>query len=292
VKQLVVLSGTPGSRIATLTAALAHLASAELSLVLADADVESPVLEVVVRSRPVQQHAYEEGQRAVVDAQLCTACDQCTQVCRFGAIVRAQPSYRINAPVCRGCAACFYQCPVHAIRMEKQRAGEWYLSDSRLGPLFHARLDAGRENSGKLISTVKQQGRLWARNTGAQLLLIVGPPGAGQPALTAAEGADLALLIADPAVTSPQDLRSILEATQQARVPALVVVDKADVNLHQTSEIEALCAEMELDVVGHVPYDLDETTAIVSGQSGMGYADNTVSRELRGSWKSIKARLR
>ena len=160
-KQLVILSGKGGTGKTTVCAALAHLASQELSLVLADADVDAANLELVLNPIKRETHEFWSGQVAVIDPDRCTACGRCAQVCRFDAISTDEIA-RVDPTACEGCAACFYQCPTEAIHMEEQQAGRWFRSDTRYGPLFHAHLFAGRENSGKLVNQVKQQASLLA----------------------------------------------------------------------------------------------------------------------------------
>ena len=156
-KKLVILSGKGGTGKTSLAAALAHLGSKELSLVLADADVDAANLELVLEPSLLESEDFVGGKLAVIDSDRCTACGICKDVCRFEAIlneailnedilnqegVPGDPVYRVDELACEGCAACFYQCPSDAIAMKEQRAGKWYRSDTRFGPLFHAHLFA------------------------------------------------------------------------------------------------------------------------------------------------------
>jgi len=153
----------------------------------------------------------------------------------------------------KGCAACYYQCPVEATRMEEQRAGQWFRSDTRFGPLFHAHLFAGQENSGKLVTLVKQQARLLALDTGAELLLVDGPPGIGCPVISAIAGSDLTLLVVEPTISGAHDLERILGTADHFGVPSLVAINKADLNVGRSEEIAAFCMERGVGVVGRIP---------------------------------------
>ncbi|MBN1583695.1 MAG: 4Fe-4S binding protein, partial [Anaerolineae bacterium] len=179
-KQLVILSGKGGTGKTTVAAALADLASRELSIVLADADVDAANLELVLEPSRQAEHDFSGGQVADIDPQACTACGRCAELCRFEAILPGEV-YSVDPLACEGCASCFYQCPAEAIRMLEMRAGQWFRSETRFGPLFHAHLFAGQENSGKLVTLVKQQARLRALDSDASLLLVDGPPGIGCP---------------------------------------------------------------------------------------------------------------
>jgi len=292
VKQLVILSGKGGTGKTTVAAALAHFASQEMSIVLADADVDAANLELVLSPTKVEAHDFTSGQVAVVDADLCTACGVCAEVCRFEAVISGDDMYRVDGIACEGCASCFYQCPVQAIRMEELTAGRWFRSDTRFGPLFHAHLFAGQENSGKLVTLVKQQARLRAQDTEANLLIVDGPPGIGCPVIAASAGADLALLVVEPTVSGLHDLERILGTTNHFGVPALVCVNKADLNQARTDEIAAFCAAQGIELVGRVPFDQVVTEAMVQGQPVTAFRDGPVTEGLRRVWARLASALR
>jgi len=286
-KQLVVLSGKGGTGKTTVAASLAHLASLEMPIVLADADVDAANLELVLDPIRRETHEFMGGQVAIIDSETCTACGRCAEVCRFEAVIPGE-RYRVDALACEGCASCFYQCPVEAIRMEEQQAGLWFCSDTRFGPLFHAHLYAGQENSGKLVTMVKQQARLQALDTEADLLLVDGPPGIGCPVISASAGADVALLVVEPTVSGVHDLERVLATTEHFGVPAMVAINKADLNVENASRIEAFCAEQGIVVVGRLPYDMAVTEAMVSGQPVTAFAETPSARAMREMWAQIK----
>lgn len=289
-RELVVLSGKGGTGKTTMAAALAHLASQEMSIVLADADVDAANLELVLSPTKVEAHDFTSGQVAVIDADLCTACGICAEACRFEAIIPGDEVYRVDNIACEGCASCFYQCPVQAIRMEELTAGRWFRSHTRFGPLFHAHLFAGQENSGKLVTSVKQQARRQAEDTEADLLIVDGPPGIGCPVIAASAGADLALLVVEPTVSGLHDLERILGTTNHFGLPALVCINKADLSRARTEEIAAFCAAQGIELVGKVPFDQVVTEAMVQGQPVTAYRDGPVTEELRRIWAKLRAR--
>jgi MinD superfamily P-loop ATPase len=289
-KQLVILSGKGGTGKTTVAAALAHLASQELPIVLADADVDAANLELVLDPIKREERDFMSGQVAVIDAEKCIACGVCAEVCRFDAVME-EGTYRVDPLACEGCASCFYQCPEEAIRMQEQHAGLWFRSDSRFGPLFHAHLFAGQENSGKLVTLVKQQARLLALDAGAELLVVDGPPGIGCPVISASAGADMALHVVEPTVSGVHDLERILATTDHFGVPSLVAINKADLNLARSEEIAAFCTEQGVEVVGRIPYDTVVTEAMVQGQPVTDYVDGTVTEALEEMWLRIRERL-
>ncbi len=54
----------------------------------------------------------------------CFECDGCYGACPEGAVIKLGKGlkYRFNYDLCTGCAACFNQCPCHAIEMEQEEA--------------------------------------------------------------------------------------------------------------------------------------------------------------------------
>lgn len=176
--------------------------------------------------------------------------------------------------------------------MEEQQAGLWFRSDTRFGPLFHAHLFAAQENSGKLVTLVKQQARLLALDEGREVLIVDGSPGIGCPVISACSGADLALLVVEPTVAGIHDLERVMATANHFGIPSLVVINKADINAARTEEIAAFCQGEGVDVVGQIPYDDAVTEAIVSGQPVTEHGDGLASRALRSVWEETQRRLR
>lgn len=291
-RQLVILSGKGGTGKTSVAAALAHMASEAAPIVLADADVDAANLELVLEPTRLEEHAFMGGQLAVIDSQKCTLCGRCYEVCRFEAIVPGNDSYTVDPVACEGCDSCVYQCPEAAIHSEEQQAGLWFRSDTRFGPLFHAHLFAGQENSGKLVTLVKQQGRLLALDEGRDWLIVDGPPGIGCPVISASAGADLALLVAEPTLSSIHDLQRVLGTVNHFGVPALVCINKADLNPAHTAHIEAFCAERDIPMVGTLPYDTVVTEAMIQGQPVTAYRpDSEVAIRLREVWEAVQESL-
>lgn len=294
-KQLVILSGKGGTGKTSLAAAFAHLAHegpAALKAVLADADVDAANLELVLRPTRIETHDFTGGAVAVIDPQRCQLCGTCEQVCRFDAVISGNETFEIDSIACDGCAACVYQCPEDAIHMEPQAAGRWYRSESRYGQLFHADLYPAQENSGKLVTLVKQNARLLAMDTDRQVVIVDGPPGIGCPVIAAAAGADLALIVTEPSVAGIHDLARALETTSHFRIPALVLINKADIYPEGSAQIEAMCAEMGIEIIGSIPFDPAVTTAMINGEPVTAYQPQTpASQAMITAWQTVAPRL-
>jgi MinD superfamily P-loop ATPase len=291
-KQLVILSGKGGTGKTSLTAAFAHLASQSntpVKAILADADVDAANLELVLAPQVLERKDFWGGKVAEIDQELCVGCGTCVAVCRFDAVHETGGIYQIDPIACDGCAACVYQCSEQAITMQEQLAGEWFRSESRYGPLFHAALKPGGENSGKLVTLVKQNARLLALDEAYELVLVDGPPGIGCPVISAVSGADLALIVAEPTAAGVHDMRRVLSTTNHFGVRALVCINKADIYPAGVAEIEGFCQEQGVEMVGHVPFDLTVTNAMVQGQTVTAFdPEAPASQALRGIWRQIQ----
>jgi MinD superfamily P-loop ATPase len=269
-KQLIILSGKGGTGKTSVTAAFAHLAAQNGlagKVILADADVDAANLELVLKPRLLEQQDFKGGKIAVINQDTCSACGDCQAVCRFDAIHHADGLYVIDPIACDGCAACVYQCPSESITMREQIAGKFYFSESRYGPLYHANLFPGQENSGKLVTLVKQRARLQALDENRELVIVDGPPGIGCPVISAVSGASLALIVAEPTVAGVHDMRRVLQTVKHFGVRAVVCINKADIYSAGADEIESFCRESGIETVGRIPFDLTVATAMVAGEA-------------------------
>jgi len=269
-KQLIILSGKGGTGKTSVTAAFAHLAAQgglADQVILADADVDTANLELVLQPRQLEEQDFKGGKIALINQDTCTSCGDCQTVCRFDSINYIDGLYVVDPIACDGCATCVYQCPSESITMCEQIAGKFYFSESRYGPLYHANLFPGQANSGKLVTLVKQRARLQALDENRELVIVDGPPGIGCPVISAVSGASLALIVAEPTVAGVHDMRRVLQTVKHFGVRAVVCINKADIYPAGVDEIEAFCRESGIETVGRIPFDLTVASAMVAGEA-------------------------
>jgi len=282
VKELSIISGKGGTGKTTITAAFAALAE---NAVLADCDVDAADLHLLLGPKVEKVQDFHGLQLAVRDAGKCTECGLCVEKCLFDAI---GDDLHIDGGRCEGCGVCELVCPEGAMELKDRVSGEAYLSSTRFGPMAHARLNAAEEASGKLVSLVRNNARELAERQGRDLIIIDGPPGIGCPVISASAGADMALLVSEPTVSGVHDLERVLATTDHFGVPALVCVNKADINPTRTEEIASFCAGRGIELVGRIPFDTVVTQAMVSGQPVTVFADGDVNRSLRELWVRVR----
>lgn len=288
-KQLVILSGKGGTGKTSITAALAHLAHRDsIQAVFADADVDAANLELVLNPVVLEEHQFMGGKVAKIDQDRCRGCGICEPVCRFDAIHHQGRIFQIDPIACDGCSACVYQCPRNAISMELQLAGQWFKSESRYGPLFHADLRPAQENSGKLVTMVKQQARLLGMDKNYSLMIVDGPPGIGCPVISTVSGADLALIVTEPTLAGVHDMERALEMTRHFNVPAVVCINKFDVYLDGAIQIEQYCKEHNYKVIGRIPFDSSVTAAMINGEPVTAFLPESIaSKEIGIVWQNL-----
>lgn len=294
-KQLVILSGKGGTGKTSLAAAFAHLAYTApqpINAVLADADVDAANLELVLQAKHVETHDFIGGSVAKIDLERCQNCGICEQVCRFDAIYDNAQGYLVDPIACDGCAACVYQCPEDAILMQPQVVGQWYRSECLYGPLIHADLQPAQENSGKLVTMVKQIARLRAIDTGCQMVIIDGPPGIGCPVISALSGADMLLIVAEPSSAGIHDMDRVLQLARHFQLASVVCINKADIYPAGKNIIMNYCKQYQIDVIGEIPYDEAVTLAMVHGKPVTVYLSSApASLSIRRIWSEVTSRM-
>jgi MinD superfamily P-loop ATPase len=283
-KEVVVLSGKGGTGKTTLVGSLAALAG---NKVLADCDVDAADLHLLLRPEENQKNEFWSGQVAYIHTSKCSQCGLCQDICRFHAI----DDFRVDPVSCEGCKFCSLVCPDQAIEMKDNMCGYWFVSNTRYGPMVHARLGIAQENSGKLVATVRQQAKKIAESEGKELIISDGPPGIGCPVISSLSGAGLALLVAEPTVSGMHDLDRILDVCQHFGVRTMVCLNKYDLNEDNATQIVSQCLSRGVEIAGKVPFDNIVTESIVHGVPVVEHSDGNVARAIKDIWFALSAVL-
>jgi len=279
-KEIVILSGKGGTGKTSIVGSFAALAE---SKVLADCDVDAADLHLLLNPSVKQETEFWSGQVAFINAEKCTQCGLCQDICHFDAI----NNFKVDPISCEGCGFCSHICPVDAITMRENMAGHWFASDTGYGPLVHARLGIAQENSGKLVALVKQQAKQIAEKDGLDYVISDGPPGIGCPVVSSLSGANLALLVTEPTLSGIHDLERVLGVCRHFGVPSLVCINKHDINEDNTRRIEDYCSDLGIEIAARIPFDNVVTEAMVKGMPVVAYSDGNVAREIKSLWQYI-----
>ncbi|MDX9787679.1 MAG: 4Fe-4S binding protein [Desulfobacterales bacterium] len=281
-KELVVISGKGGTGKTSLTAAFAALAD---NAVLCDADVDAADLHLLASPRILERNDFQSGGVAEITPSLCSQCGLCREKCRFDAILE---TFEVDEISCEGCGVCVWLCPESAIEFKEKVCGEWFLSDTRFGPMVHARLGIAEENSGKLVSLVRKEAKQLAEKQDRNLIITDGPPGVGCPVIASIGGATAVLIVTEPTVSGLHDMERVAQLAAHFKVPALLCVNKYDLNPEKTLAIETLAAEMGIKVLEAIPFDPVMIRAMVQEQTVLEYdAASEISHVIRRIWEAI-----
>lgn len=290
-KELVVISGKGGTGKTSITAAFAALAH---EAVLADCDVDAADLHLVLEPSVRQVADFSGGKQAVIDAQKCIGCGRCEDMCRFDAIRPNGPSntiavktYTVDPVSCEGCKVCVEFCPVKAIAFNDAINGQWFISDTRFGPMVHAKLGIAEENSGKLVTLIRQKAKELAAGQKRDLIIADGSPGIGCPVIASITGADLVLIVTEPTLSGRHDLGRVADLTARFGIRTLLCINKADINPEMTARIAEEAGKRGIAVVGNIPYDDAFTKAQIMKATVPEYTGGEITEQIKALWRQV-----
>jgi len=285
-KQITIISGKGGTGKTVITASFAALAK---NAVFADCDVDAADLHLLLEPKIKESGEFRSGVVAFINKELCTRCGKCKEICRFSAISgSASGPDTIDDISCEGCAFCSFVCPVGAIEMKEEVCGEWFISETRFGPLAHAKLGVAKENSGKLVSLVRQKAKEVAESKGYEMVIIDGSPGIGCPVIASITGVDYVLIVTEPTLSGLHDADRVIKVVRHFNIPLGLVINKYDLNAEMTEKIENYCTGNKVKFVGKVSFDKSVVEAMVEGKTIIEYADNEVTKSIVNIWENLK----
>jgi MinD superfamily P-loop ATPase len=286
-KELVIISGKGGTGKTSMVSAIASLAK---NKVLCDADVDAADLHLIMAPEVKKTEPFKAGCEAKIDKEKCTECALCRDLCRYGAI---SENFIVDPIECEGCGVCHYFCPEEAITFEQKTCGEWFISDTRHGPMVHARLGIAEENSGKLVTLVRKESKRIAEERGLELIITDGAPGVGCPVIASIGGASAVLIVTEPTVSGVHDMKRVAELASFFKIPAMVCVNKYDLNKEKTEEIRCFAETHDINYVGQIPFDPIFTKAMVEAKNIFEYApDSDVCINIKEIYKKVSESLK
>ncbi len=291
-KRVVVVSGKGGTGKTSLTASLAALARSRA--VLVDADVDAPNLALVADAEQIAFQSFTGGEKALIHPEKCQRCLTCVHACRFGAISDHLDYPQVNSVRCEGCKLCARLCLVGAITMEPHVSGFLFTSWTRWNSrLYHGRLLPGGENSGKMVTALREQAEEYGNREKLDFLFVDGAPGIGCPVIASLTGCDLALVVTEPTLSGRHDLERILQLAVHLRVSARVVINKTDLSLENTALIRSFCQEQGVPVLAEIPFSEEVVRSMVMGLSAYEFDPSGVyAEQVKRLWDSLLAEWR
>ena len=290
-KELVVISGKGGTGKTSIVASFAGLAK---NAVFADCDVDAADLHLVLEPKIKQKSNFSGGKQAVIIAEKCIGCGKCQEVCRFDAIHLngegndvVEKTFTIDPISCEGCKVCVEFCPVDAIEFNDSINGQWFISDTRFGPMVHATLGIAEENSGKLVTLIRKEAKRIASEEEKNLIIVDGSPGIGCPVIASITGADLVLIITEPTLSGKHDLDRVADLTASFGIPTLLCINKSDLNQEITGQIAEEAGTRGIKLAGKIRYDKAFTKAQIMKATVIEYTGGRVSEEIKTLWRNV-----
>ncbi len=286
-KEIVIISGKGGTGKTSIVASFTYLAGSHA--IIADCDVDAADMHLLLNPDFAYSEEFYSGELAEIDTDLCTNCGNCFDVCRFDAVKIIDNQHLIEETSCEGCGYCARVCPVDAITNNPAKVGHWYISNIRTDTkMVHARLGIGADNSGKLVTKVKNEAKRLAKEQNKEYILIDGSPGVGCPVISSLSGADFVLLVTEPSVSGIHDLKRVYELVKKFKIKAGCIINKADINNKITNEILDFLKSEDIEHIMSISYDENFTKAMTNGQTIVEYDNSTLKEQIVSSWEQIK----
>jgi len=286
VKQIVIISGKGGTGKTVITGAFAALVK---NKVMADCDVDAADLHLLLEPTIKERHEFRSGKTAKIDRKFCKQCGICINVCRFSAI---SEDFTVDPISCEGCAFCSFACSEGAIRMEENVSGEWFISDTRFGPMVHAKLGIAEENSGKLVSLVRKKAKELAERNKCDWIIVDGAPGIGCPVIASLSGIDCAVVVTEPTLSGLHDADRVINVAKHFGIIAKMIVNKYDLNIDVTRKISGYCKDNNIDLIGKIPFDKSVVEAMVEGKTIIEYPNGKAKEEIINLWERIREKIK
>ncbi len=249
-RQVAVISGKGGTGKTTFSATV-HAAEGG---VIADCDVDAPNLHILLQPEILEKEEFRDTKKARILQDLCSQCGLCHELCRFEAVM-TNGGYWIDEKRCEGCSFCYNVCPEKAIIMETVKTGDIFVSKTKWGMFIHALLKPGEENTGKLVTEVKNRAKNLAEKESAEFLIVDAAPGVGCPVMASLTGVNAAIIVTEPTMSGISDMTRILELCEHFKIEPFVVVNKYDLNENIADKIESFCRKNGIEFAGKVPFD-------------------------------------
>jgi MinD superfamily P-loop ATPase len=291
-KEIVIISGKGGTGKTSIVASLAALSQ---NAVIADCDVDAADLHLILHPDIQSTESFSGGKLAEIIPEQCATCGTCRNVCRFDAIsetiVDGVLQNVVDPLSCEGCGVCVAMCPMEAIAFESHENGQLFVSATEYGPMVHARLGFAEENSGKLVSLVRNRAKNIAEKNGRDLILVDGSPGVGCPVIASITGAQAVLIVTEPTISGVHDMERVVQLAAHFQIPTYVCINKYDINPQVAQQIENRIQSAGIPLLGQIRYDTVFTDAQIHAVPVVSYSNSGVTGEIKAIWSALCDRL-
>ena len=192
---------------------------------------------------------------------------------------------------CEGCKACVLVCPKKAVDFVLNHPGDYFISETKYGPFIHAELKPGEEMSGGLVAQVRKQALKMAVDERKAFVIIDGAPGIGCPATSSLTGTDYAILVTEPTVSGIHDMERMMEVIKHFKIPFSIVINRYDMNIEKSVEIEEFCQKDNISVLGKIVFDEKVNIANSNEMPVVKLHDSKAAEAIQSIFKKLKDEL-
>ena len=257
---IAVASGKGGTGKTTVAAHLSLAAARSQGTLLLDLDVEAPdalgYFPGAVEAKPVEAATVMVPR---LEKSACAGCGLCAKSCRFGAIIAIGGVVTIDTRICKGCGRCVMACPEKALTEVSLKVGSISAYRSNSLAIMEGRMAIGDLRATTVIEAAKHR----ACDTGISVQIRDCPPGVSCPASHAIEGADYAILVAEPTEFSMHDLGAAVELVQGRKIPVGVIINKDGFGL---ADIDGFCSARRIPIIGRIAFSRERAASGASGR--------------------------
>lgn len=290
-KEITILSGKGGTGKTTISAALASLIPHP---VFCDNDVDAADLHLIFNPVIRETFPFASETLATINPAKCIACGLCKSACQFDAIRfnRKENHYSINPFQCEGCRLCERLCPAEAITSSMEMNSHWFISDTRFGPLLHAQMGPGDDNSGKLVTEIRRKARKIAAERKAEYIVNDGPPGIGCATIASVTGADAVLLVLEPTRSGLHDANRLVSLIHIFGIPTFAIINKHDLNHERTLQVENFLKIHQIPLLAKIPFNQLMVEAVIESRNIIELAPkDPTSKLIASAWKQMSSSL-
>ncbi len=283
-KQLTIISGKGGTGKTTVASNFIKLANDHIAV---DCDVDAANLHILLEPEIEKEEEFVGGAVATLTGE-CINCEKCEQSCQFDAISGSETTLIIDPIRCEGCGVCEYVCPTDAIELKPDKQGSSFISKTKFCRLVHAKLLPGAENSGLLITRIRNAAEDIAGEKNLRLVIIDGAPGIGCPVISSLNGVDATLIVTEPSLSAISDFKKVYEVAKIFEIKVFACINKFDINLENTGEIEEFCSKNNIELIGKIPYDDKVSLTLSNKQFIIDNKDSEAGIEIVNMWEKVK----
>lgn len=283
-KELTIISGKGGTGKTSILGSFATLSG---NSVICDCDVDAANLHLLLHPDIKEKKPFYGGKRAEISPELCSQCGTCEELCRFAAIKDSV----VNKYACEGCGLCYQVCPSGAVQLIDHLSGYCYLSETKWGPMVHAKLGIAEGNSGLLVNLVRKKAREIAKERNIPLIISDGPPGIGCPVISSLAGTDMALIVTEPTHSGIHDMERVIRVASGFGCLTAVCINKYDLDEENCRRIEDAANKLGVPVIGRIPYDPVMHQSVINGVPATLLEPGEAQRSIRQVWDQVTVLL-